>query len=50
MSVDLVRALLETGALRLAPERESAIEEGPPLPQNSERAVTTMKAFTLGLP
>ncbi len=37
-------------ALRLAPERESAIEEGPPLPQNSERAVTTMKAFTLGLP
>ena len=37
-------------ALRLAPERESAIEEGPPLPQNSERAVTTMKAFTPGLP
>ena len=37
-------------ALRLAPERESSIEEGPPLPQNSERAVTTMKAFTLGLP
>jgi mxaK protein len=37
-------------ALRLAPERESAIEEGAPLPQNSERAVTTMKAFTLGLP
>ncbi|MGV2480657.1 UNVERIFIED_CONTAM: MxaK protein, partial [Salmonella enterica subsp. enterica serovar Weltevreden] len=31
-------------ALRLAPERESAIEEGAPLPQNSERAVTTMQA------
>ncbi|WP_018413122.1 tetratricopeptide repeat protein [Methyloversatilis thermotolerans] len=37
-------------ALRLAPERESAVEDGPPLPNNSERAVTTMKAFTLGLP
>ncbi|WP_374341814.1 MxaK protein [Methyloversatilis sp.] len=37
-------------ALRLAPEREASVEEGPPLPQNSERAVTTMKAFTLGLP
>lgn len=37
-------------ALRLAPEREASDEEAPPLPQNSERAVTTMKAFTLGLP
>lgn len=37
-------------ALRLAPEREASIDEGAPLPQNSERAVTTMKAFTLGLP
>jgi hypothetical protein len=37
-------------ALRLAPEREDVLVEAPPLPQNSERAVTTMKAFTLGLP
>jgi mxaK protein len=37
-------------ALRLAPEREEVDSEAPPLPQNSERAVTTMKAFTLGLP
>lgn len=37
-------------ALRLAPEREEVVSEAPPLPQNSERAVTTMKAFTLGLP
>ncbi len=36
--------------LRLAPEREDVMIETPPLPQNSERAVTTMKAFTLGLP
>ncbi|MCQ9374650.1 MxaK protein [Methyloversatilis sp. XJ19-13] len=36
--------------LRLAPEREEVLTEAPPLPQNSERAVTTMKAFTLGLP
>jgi mxaK protein len=37
-------------SLRLAPEREEVLIEAPPLPQNSERAVTTMKAFTLGLP
>lgn len=36
--------------LRLAPEREDEQSEAPPLPQDSERAVTTMKAFTLGLP
>ena len=37
-------------SLPLAPEREDVSVEAPPLPQNSERAVTTMKAFTLGLP
>jgi mxaK protein len=37
-------------ALRLAPEDGSA-EDGPlPLPTASERAITTMRAFTLGLP
>jgi mxaK protein len=36
--------------LRLAPEREEIVSEAPPLPKDSERAVTTMKAFTLGLP
>lgn len=36
-------------ALRLAPEPEE--EEGPPPPpRQSERAVTTMRGFTLGLP
>jgi mxaK protein len=37
-------------ALRLAPEYDDARIDTPPLPQDSERAVTTMQAFTLGLP
>ena len=37
-------------ALRLAAEtEETEVSEGPP-PLNSERAVTTMRGFTLGLP
>jgi len=37
-------------ALRLAPEDGSADDAPLPMPAQSERAVTTMRAFTLGLP
>jgi mxaK protein len=37
-------------ALRLAPEDGSAEDAPLPLPAQSERAVTTMRGFTLGLP
>lgn len=37
-------------ALRLAPEDEARDDEGASIPADSERALTTMRAFTLGLP
>lgn len=37
-------------ALRLIPEQESAEGGDGPAPLHSERAITTMKGFTLGLP
>ena len=37
-------------ALRLAPENEEGEAAGLPQPLGAERAITTMKAFTLGLP
>jgi mxaK protein len=37
-------------ALRLMPEPEQADGDSGPPPLNSERAATTMRAFTLGLP
>jgi mxaK protein len=37
-------------ALRLAPEGEDQTEAGGPAPTPAERAVTTMRGFTLGLP
>jgi mxaK protein len=37
-------------ALRLAPEQEDAPKAPLPMGGESERSVTTMRAFTLGLP
>ena len=37
-------------ALRLAPEADQHDDEAGPPPLNNERAATTMKGFTLGLP
>jgi mxaK protein len=37
-------------ALRLAPEIEDGDEDAAPPPLSSERAVTTLKSFSLGLP
>jgi mxaK protein len=37
-------------ALRLAPETEDRAEDMPPIGGESERSVTTMRGFTLGLP
>lgn len=37
-------------ALRLAPEDEARDDEAGSIPADSERALTTMRAFTLGLP
>lgn len=37
-------------ALRLAPEDEARDDDGASIPASSERALTTMRAFTLGLP